>query len=186
MSWGYFIHIPEAEQTGTEIGYSGFPSSLLSSSQWREQHQTCWPLKQTHLWYPAPAVCCDSLMDLGACSVLLVHQSALTLPTKPSHQPPPLTWHKAGTDTLWWSFCPQTNLQLYVNARLQTSVNGILIFVLVVNLHQQFCSADSDQPLHPIFIQAELEMLSWQSVHLWKEGLSLWQLDAKGGREMSN
>lgn len=129
--------------------------------------------------------CCDSLMALVP---VLSFLSLLKWPylTKPTFQPPPLTWHKAGTDTLWWSFYSQTSLQLYVNTRVQTSVHGILIFVLVVNLHWQFCSACSDHPLHLIFIQAELEVPSGQSAHLWKEGLSLRQLPAKGGRKVSN
>lgn len=164
LSWGYLIHISEPEQAGTEIGYGGIPSSLLRSSLPTHSGGNCskhadpWNkpicdilLLPCLLWFPDGFECLFS--PFGP------YQSYLTLPSP--H--PPLTWHKASTDTLWWSFYSQTCLQLHVNARVQTSAHGILVFVLVVNLPWQFCSAGSDHSLHLIFIQAELEVLSGQS-----------------------
>lgn len=166
LSWGYLIHISEPEQAGTETGYGGIPSSLLGSSlptHGRKLQQTCWPLKQTHLWHPAPALSAVLPWWLWVPIQSFSSLPKLPYPTKPTYQPPPLTWHKASTDTLWWSFYSQTCLQLHVDARVQTSAHGILVFVLVVNLPWQFCSAGSDHSLHLIFIQAELEVLSGQS-----------------------
>lgn len=166
LSWGYFVHIPEPEQAGTGIGYSRIPSRLLRSSLPTHSGGNC--SKRADLWN-------KPIGDILLLPCLLWFpdgfgslQSFWSLtkgpyPTKPAYQPSLLTWHAVTADTLWWAFYSQTRLQLYVNARLQTSVHGILIFVLVVNLHWQYCSAGSDHPLYLIFIQSELEALSRQS-----------------------
>lgn len=97
---------------------------LTTNTQWKELQQTCWPLKQTHLWRPAPALSAVIPWWLWVPIQSFWFLPKWPYPTKPTHQPPPLTWHKASTDTLWWSFCSQTGLQLHVNARVQTSVHG--------------------------------------------------------------
>lgn len=160
LNWIYFMQTPEPKKAGTQSGllWDFFLSSqeFTTNTQWSELQQACWLMKQIHLWRAPPALSavipCWLWMPIGSFSSL----PSWAYHTKPTCLPPPLTWHKASMDTHKWSFYSQTPLQLYINASIyiKTSMCGVLVFVLVVNLQWQFCSGGPDHPLHLILIQA--------------------------------